>query len=61
MESFKSDLRSVLLANKRGAQLNELPRLYQALTGKRIYYNRDRFDSLESFLKSMPDTCQLSR
>lgn len=63
MESFKKDLRSVLIANQHGVPMSQLNQRFFELTETRIQFDREKFSTLESFLGSpdLTDTVQLKR
>jgi len=58
MESFKSDLRSCCLINKNGINIERLNDVFFDLTQTKICYD-SKFNSLEEFLRSIPDTVEL--
>ena len=59
LERCKKYLRSTLLSNKGGVPAHELNRHYMDLVGEGIPYTQFNFRTLEDFLTSMPDVCQI--
>ena len=57
MDSFKKDLRGVLIAEKNGIPIDNLNREYKELTGEDITWDLNQFSSLYQFLLSLDDTC----
>lgn len=59
MESFKHDLRGVLIAEKEGIKINYLAKEFRDLTGEEIEekYDHNLYSNLKEFLQSIPDTC----
>lgn len=57
----KRYLRSCLLSTKGGVPAEQVYRDYRELVGEGIPYRRLGFDSLETFLTSVPDVCRISR
>ena len=56
----KKYLRSTLIANKGGIRVSDLSRQYYQSVGEHIPYSDFGFKTLESFLISVPDVCQLT-
>ena len=56
----KKYLRSTLIANKGGIRVSDLSRQYYQSVGEHIPYADFGFKTLESFLISVPDVCQLN-
>lgn len=61
MDSFRKDLRGVLIADKNGIPLNRLNREYKDLTGENISWDRARFPTLSHFLLSLTDVCEVQK
>ena len=59
LERCKKYLRSTLLSNKGGIRAAEVNRHYMDLVGEGIPYTQFKFRTLEDFLISMPDVCQI--
>eukprot|EP00092_Neocalanus_flemingeri_P023628 GFUD01025626.1.p1 GENE.GFUD01025626.1~~GFUD01025626.1.p1 ORF type:complete len:492 (-),score=144.64 GFUD01025626.1:594-2069(-) len=59
LERCKKYLRSTLLSNKGGIPAGEVFKHYQNLVGEGIPYTQFNFSSLEAFLSSIPDVCQI--
>ena len=59
LERCKKYLRSTLLSNKGGIHAAEVNRHYMDLVGEGIPYTQFNFRTLEDFLTSMPDVCQI--
>ena len=60
LDRCKKYLRSTLLSNKGGIPAAEVYRHYKDLVGEEIPYSQFNFRTLEDFLTSMPDVCQIS-
>lgn len=58
MDSFRKDLRGVLIADKNGIPLHRLNREYKDLTGEDIQWD-SRFRTLRHFLESLTDVCEV--
>ena len=61
LERFKTDLRSVLLQAKSGIPMHRLNSEYRDLMGSNIQYDRRLYQTLDSYLLTMPDTVKLRR
>jgi len=59
LDRCKKYLRSTLLSNKGGVPAAELFKHYQDLVGESIPYKQFNFPTLEAFLSSIPDICQI--
>ncbi|XP_014676856.1 PREDICTED: tudor domain-containing protein 7-like [Priapulus caudatus] len=59
VKSVKSMLRSVLLSEKGGVKFTKLNYDYQDITGDSIPFKSLGFRTLEEFLRSVPDVCQI--
>ena len=59
LERCKKYLRSTLLSNKGGVPANEVYKAYQDIVGEGIPYSQFNFNTLEAFLSSIPDVCQI--
>ena len=60
LERCKKYLRSTLIANKGGVASNEVSHQYYETVGEHIPFLKFGHQSLESFLKSIPDVCEIS-
>lgn len=60
-ESFKQDLRSVLMSEKNGVNILRLNLDYRDLVGKNIDFDRRLYADLESFICTLTDTCYISK
>ena len=61
LETCKKYLRSTLLSNKGGIHADEVDRHYEELVGKGIPYRQLNYRTLDEFLTSIPDVCQIRR
>jgi len=59
LERCKKYLRSTLLSNKGGVPAPEVNKHYRELVGEGIPYTQFNYRTLEDFLTSMPDVCQI--
>jgi len=59
LDRVKRNLKPTLISRKGGVSLDELNRDYEELNGERIPYQNLRFQTLEAFLRSIPDVCTL--
>jgi len=59
LDRVKRNLKPTLISRKGGVSLDELNRDYEELNGERIPYQNLRFQTLEAFLRSIPDVCSL--
>jgi len=60
LERCKKYLRSTLIANKGGVASNEVSHQYYETVGEHIPFSKFGHQSLESFLKAIPDVCEIS-
>ena len=59
LKRCKKYLCSILLSNKGGVPANEVYKAYQDIVGEGIPYSQFNFTTLEAFLSSIPDVCQI--
>ena len=59
MDSFRKDLRGVLIADKNGIPIHRLNREYKDLTGEDIKWDYKQYHSLHDFLLSLSDACEI--
>ena len=61
LDLCKVVIRSTLMTHKSGISVTELSKQYFEFAGENIPYKTLNFVTLELFLRSMPDVCQLKR
>lgn len=59
MDSFRKDLRGVLIADTNGIPISRLNYEYKDLTGEDIKWDRSEFPTLMHFLRSLTDVCEV--
>ena len=59
LEKCKKFLRSILLASKGGVPGAQVVAKYKDIVGESVPYRRFNYNSLETFLQSIPEVCRI--